>query len=129
MKKQSNKQFARALYETTKDLPKKELPEVIRQFVVILQKYNKLKKIDYIIEEFLNYSKKQEGIKTVTAESSTELTGSSLAKIKKMFGEKSEVTENINKNLLGGIKIKVDDMVYDASLKTQLVKLKQLLNS
>lgn len=127
MKKQSNRQFAKALYKITKDLPKKELPAVMHQFAVILQKYNKLKKADYIIEEFIKYAKKQEGTKTITVESATELTGSTLTKIKKMFGDQSEVMENINKNLLGGIKIKVDDMVYDASLKTQLIKLKQSL--
>ncbi len=129
MKKQSNRQFAKALYEITKDLPKKELSEAINQFIFILQKYNKLKKTDYIIEEFINYSKKQEGIKTIIIESVTKLENLTLAKIKKMFGEDSEITENINKNLLGGIKIRVDDMVYDASVKLQLKNLKEKLIS
>lgn len=127
MRKKSNFQFAKALYEVTKDLPKAQLPETIQQFVLILQKNNKLKKIDYIIEEFVNYSKKQEGIKMVEIETARKLEPSALNKIKKIFGEKSEITEAINKDLLGGIKIKVDDMVYDASLKTQLLKLKQSL--
>ena len=127
MKKKSNIQFAKALYEITKDLPKAQLPEVANQFLLILQKNNKLKKIDYIVEEFTNYSKKQEGIKTVIVESARALKPATLNKIKKMFGEKSEITAAINENLLGGIKIKVDDMVYDASLKTQLIKLKQVL--
>lgn len=127
MKKKSNLQFAKALYEVTKDLPKNHLPETMEQFVLILQKNNKLKKIDYIIEEFINYSKKQEGIKMVEIETARKLEPSALNKIKKLFGEKSEITEIINKNLLGGVKIKVDDVVYDASLKTQLSKLKASL--
>ena len=127
MKKKSNLQFAKALYEVTKDLPKSQLPETMEQFVLILQKNNKLKKIDYIIEEFINYSKKQEGIKMVEIETARKLEPSALNKIKKIFGEKSEITETINKNLLGGARIKVDDMVYDASLKTQLAKLKASL--
>ena len=52
MRKKSNFQFAKALYEVTKDLPKSNLPEVMEQFVLILQKNNKLKKVDYIIKEF-----------------------------------------------------------------------------
>ncbi len=128
MKKKSNFQFAKALYEITKDLPKSHLPETIKQFVFILQKNNKLKKIDYIIEDFVNYSKKQEGIKIVEIETARKLEPSVINKIKKIFGDKSEISETINKNLLGGVKIKVDDMVYDASLKTQLAKLKQSLS-
>lgn len=127
MRKKSNFQFAKALYEVTKDLPKSHLPETIEQFVLILQKNNKLKKIDYIIEDFITYSKKQEGIKMVEVETAGKLEPSALNKIKKLFGEKSEITETVNKNLLGGVKIKVDDMVYDASLKTQLLKLKASL--
>lgn len=129
MKKQSNLQFAKALYQVTKDLPKDKLPEVVKQFFVILQKHNKLKKIDYIVEEFIRYSKKQSGIKTIEVETVNELDSKTKNKIEKVFGEDSEITEKINKDLLGGIKIKVDDMVYDASLKTQLNKLKQFLQA
>lgn len=129
MKKKSNLQFAKALYEVTKDLPKSHLPETIQQFVLILQKNNKLKKADYIIEEFINYSKKQEGVKMIEIETARKLESSVLSKIKKTFGEKSEITEIVNKDLLGGARIKVDDMVYDASLKTQLKNLKEKLIS
>ena len=108
-------------------MPKNQLPQTIAQFLSVLQKYNKLKKINYIIEEFVDYSKKQDGIKTVTVESARKLKPDVLNKIKKLFGEESEITETINKNLLGGIKIKVDDLIYDASLKKQLVRLKQSL--
>ena len=127
MKKKSNFQFAKALYEITKDLPKSNLPEVMEQFVLILQKNNKLKKADYIIEEFINYSKKQEGVKMIEIETARKLDHTVLAKLKKTFGEKSEITEVVNKDLLGGVKIKVDDLIYDASLKTQLSQLKQAL--
>lgn len=127
MRKKSNFQFAKALYEVTKDLPKSNLPAAMEQFVLILQKNNKLKKADYIIEEFINYSKKQEGVKMVEITTARKLEQLILNKIKKIFGEKSEITEVINKNLLGGVKIKVDDLIYDASLKTQLLKLKQSL--
>ncbi|KKR34611.1 MAG: ATP synthase subunit delta [Candidatus Magasanikbacteria bacterium GW2011_GWA2_40_10] len=127
MRKKSNFQFAKALYEVTKDLPKSNLPEVIGQFVLILQKNNKLKKVNYIIEEFENYAKKQEGIKMVEIETARKLDPTVISKLKKTFGEKSEITELVNKELLGGARIKVDDMVYDASLKTQLARLKQAL--
>lgn len=129
MSKKSNFQFAKALYEVTKDLPEKELPEVMKQFVLILQKNNKLKKVDYIIEEFINYSKKQSGIKIINIETAAKINEHTLVALKKTFGEKSEISETVNKSLLGGVRIKVDDMVYDASLKTQLKNLKEKLIS
>ena len=129
MRKKSNLQFAKALYEITKDLPKSHLPEAIKQFVLILQKNNKLKKIDYIIEEFENYAKKQDGAKIVEIETARKLESAVLNKIKKVFGEKSEITELVNKELLGGARITVNDMIYDASLKTQLKSLRQQLIS
>lgn len=129
MRKKSNFQFAKALYEITKDLPKSNLPEVIEQFVLILQKNNKLKKADYIIEEFINYSKKKDGVKMVEIETARKLDHTVISKLKKTFGEKSEISELVNKELLGGVRIKVDDMIYDASLKTQLKNLKEQLIS
>jgi F-type H+-transporting ATPase subunit delta len=127
MKKKTNLQFAKALYQITKDLPEKNLPEVIKQFFLVLQKNNKLKKIEYILEEFIKYSKKQSGIKTVEIESAQEIDESMIHKIKKIFGADSEISQIVNRDILGGIKIKVDDTVYDASIKTQLHKLKQSL--
>jgi len=129
MRKKSNLQFAKALYEVTKDLPKSHIPEAIKQFVLILQKNNKLKKINYIIEEFENYSKKQDGAKIVEIETARKLDSAVLNKIKKVFGEKAEITELVNKELLGGARITVNDMIYDASLKTQLKSLRQQLIS
>jgi F-type H+-transporting ATPase subunit delta len=127
MKKKTNLQFAKALYQITKDLPENNLPEVIKQFFLVLQKNNKLKKIEYILEEFIKYSKKQSGIKTVEIESAQEIDESMIHKIKKIFGADSEISQVVNRDILGGIKIKVDDTVYDASIKTQLHKLKQSL--
>lgn len=127
MKKQSNLQFAKALYEVTKDLPEAKVPEVIKQFFLVLQKNNKLNKVEYVIDEFVKYSKKQAGIKTVHVETAHPADQDLLHKIKKIFGQDAEISQTINKNLLGGIKIKVDDTIYDGSLQTQLSKLKQSL--
>jgi F-type H+-transporting ATPase subunit delta len=129
MKKKTNLQFAKALYEITKDLPKSHLPEAIKQFVLVLQKNNKLKKINYIIEEFEAYAKKQDGAKIVEIETARKLDHTVLNKLKKIFGENSEITELVNKELLGGARITVNDMIYDASLKTQLKSLRQQLIS
>ncbi len=128
MKKRSNLQFAKALYEVTKSAPEEKIPEIIKEFFIVLQKNNKLKKIDYIVEEFKKYSKKQSGIKTIEIESAQAITDVTREKIKKVFGQKSEISEKVNKKILGGARITVDDMIYDGSLVAQLQKLKQLIS-
>lgn len=127
MAKQSNAQFAKALYQIVKDLPKEKMPEVAKEFLSVLQKNSKLKKIEYILTEFEAYAKKQSGIKTIELETVHPVENKTLEKIKQIFGKESEISQTINKEMLGGIKIKVDDTVYDASLKTQLQRLKQSL--
>lgn len=129
MAKQSNAQFAKALYQIVKDLPKEKMPEVAKEFLSVLKKNSKLKKIEYILTEFEAYAKKQSGIKTIELETVHPVENKTLEKIKQIFGKESEISQTINKEMLGGIKIKVDDTVYDASLKTQLQRLKQSLIS
>ena len=129
MAKQSNIQFAKALYEVAKNLPEKEIPEVVKQFLTVLQKNNKLKKVEYILAEFEAYAKKQSGIKTIEVESAQPVDSKMLENIKQIFGKNSEISQTIHAEMLGGIKVKVDDTIYDASVKTQLQKLKQTLIS
>lgn len=127
MKKQSNKQYAKALYDVSKDAPKGHWAEIAKQFLVLLQKERMLVKVNLIIEEFERYTKKQAGIKELEVESARELDKTTLNKIKKMFGENSEVKMTVNPDLIGGIRVKVDDIIYNASLKKQLSKLKTSL--
>jgi len=127
MRKKSNKQYAVALYEISQDAPKSHWEEIAKQFLGLLQKDRKLTKVNLIIDEFEKYSKKQEGINEIEIESARELDKTTINKIKKMFGEKSDVKTIVNPDMIGGVRIKVDDVVYDASLKKQLSRLKTSL--
>lgn len=129
MAKQSNIQFAKALYEVTEHAPQSALPEIVKQFLLVLQKNNRLKKINYILDEFIAYSKKQSGITTVELETAQSISDQIIQQIKKKFGNTVEIEHAINPKLLGGIKIKIEDSVYDASVQTQLNKLKKTLQA
>ena len=120
----SNKQYAIALYEATKDLTGKELSGVIVEFVAMLNRQHKIKSADKIINEFVKYSKKQAGIIDLEIISSRELGKAVIEEIKKIFGQQTESVQKVDKNLLGGIKIKTDSVIFDASLKSQLIRLK-----
>ncbi len=128
-KKNSNKQYAKALFEATKGLKGEKLKDIVKAFVNILVRNHRLKQTSRIINEFVNFSKKQEGIVQLEIKSAHKLDARTLAGIKKIFGEKIEEQEFVDKGLLGGVVIKTDDKIFDASIKTQLNKFKQLLES
>ncbi|EKD43102.1 MAG: ATP synthase F1, delta subunit [uncultured bacterium] len=126
-KKISNKQFASALCEITEGLKGERLRETIKQFVLLLVKYHKLKQGARIIVEFEKYAKKQAGVVEIEITSARKLSETTLNHIKKIFGEHTESVENVDEALLGGMKVKTEDKILDASLKTQLNILKQKL--
>lgn len=125
MAKNSNKEYAIALFESTKGLKASDLNKVINSFAELLVKKGLVKRSRSIIEEFIKYSKKQEGIVDIEITSARPLTQKALAEIKKSFGDKVETTEKIDTELLGGVKIKTENMILDGSLRKQLQLLKQ----
>ncbi|KKQ40594.1 MAG: ATP synthase subunit delta [Candidatus Magasanikbacteria bacterium GW2011_GWA2_37_8] len=126
-KKISNKQFAEALFAVTDGLKGEKLNEALHQFVLLLVKYHKLKQGALIIAEFEKYAKKKSGIIELEITSARKLSDTTLNHIKKIFGEQVESIEKIDGEILGGVKIKMEDKILDASLKTQLLNLKQNL--
>lgn len=127
MKKISTKQFATALYEITVGLHGEKLHEALGQFVLLLVKYHKLKQGARIIAEFEKYAKKQAGVVEIEITSARKLSETTLNHIKKIFGEHTESVENVDETLLGGMKVKTEDKILDATLKTQLLNLKNSL--
>ena len=126
----SNKQFAEALYELTKDVEGEELTKVLTGFVRLLSSNQKLKQADNIIKEFEIYSKKQEGIVSIEITSARKLDNEVIDQIKEVFGKKVEADEVVDKKMLGGISIRTEDKILDGSLKTQLNTLKlKLINN
>jgi len=69
------------------------------------------------------------GIKEIVLTSSTALTADTKAKIistlKQLFKSEIELKEKVNKEIIGGFIIKIDDQQIDASVKTKLSTLKK----
>ena len=126
-KKISNKQLAKSLSEAVKGLKGADLEKVLINFVGFLVKQRKLKKAEFIISEFVKYSKASEGIREIKITSARKLSEKTIAGIKEVFGDKVEAEIDLDESLLGGIQIRTEDKILDASLKTQLLKLKQSL--
>lgn len=127
MKKHSTKEWAIALYESTRGLSGAEMKKVIHDFTELLFKAGSTKKSERIISEFIKYDKKMNGIVDIEIISARPLTEKIVDEIKKNFGKKVETTETIDSSLLGGVTIKTENMIFDGSLKKQLELLKQRL--
>ena len=110
-----------------KDTGAKELDKIVKQFILFLTRQRMLKKIKYIMNEFISYAKEQKGIVELQITSARGLSKSEVDKICKNFGQKVEVETKIDATLLGGVVIKDKNRILDASLKTQLQKFKRSL--
>ncbi|MBD3311219.1 MAG: ATP synthase F1 subunit delta [Candidatus Magasanikbacteria bacterium] len=129
MSKISNRQYARALYEVSLEMEQKnmEITELITAFLAVLKKDHKIKQVDNIIKEFIKIEKEQSGVKDIEITASDELDKKTVEVIKKAFGDKVEETLVVDKTILGGVKVKLGDKIFDASLRTQLERLKYVL--
>lgn len=128
--KASTKQYARGLYEATAEAGKKELPEIIGEFIGMLARNNALGKIDDIMDEFGKLWNEAQGV--VEAEVSTaqeidaETEASIIAYAKEVTGaEKIELKQRISPEVLAGFILRAGDKVYDASAATKLRLLKK----
>ncbi|PIT87846.1 MAG: ATP synthase F1 subunit delta [Candidatus Magasanikbacteria bacterium CG10_big_fil_rev_8_21_14_0_10_40_10] len=127
--KQSNKQFAIALYEATREIKDSEIATVANNFVLLLSKAHKLKRADKIMTEFIKYAKKQEGIMDIEITGARELDKKTIEEIKKVFGERTQSVQTTNPDLIGGIVVKTENVIFDASLKTQINNLKNIFST
>lgn len=123
MRKNSIQDYAKALYEVTKDLKGTELKKATEAFAALLLRHNNLKMASAIIAVFETYAHKQAGEVAIEVITAREIDETTLESIKKVFGEKVNATHRVQEDLIGGVIIKTEDTILDGSLKTQLQNL------
>lgn len=129
MKKHTPKQYAIALYETTKNLNGEVLDAAVKGFAQILWRERAVRFLDGIIREFELYEKKQRGDVTLQVRSANELSKTVKKFLLETFGS-TEIEEVIDPTVIGGLTVRAGDTVYDGSVRTQLTKLRgALLNT
>ncbi len=120
-------QYAKILYELTFDLAEEKISPAIDAFILLLKKNQSINKLPYIIKEFEIYAQKKQGVQKAVVTSAVDLSQKTIEEIKKSLDLKGEVIVNIDKKIIGGVTVRVGDNIFDASLKTQINKLKQQL--
>lgn len=127
MKKISISEYAKALYEVTKDLKGVALKSAIEAFAALLFRHNNVKKTKAIITAFELYAQKQAGEVQIEITTARAVDKGTMDAIKKIFGDKVEATHRLQEDLIGGVIVRSEDTILDASIKTQLRNLQAYL--
>lgn len=129
MKKRTVAQYADALYALTKGLSGKELSEALRVFAELLKRDRKLSKIDQIAAAFEKKQKKADGTVVLDATFAREPKKTIVKAIEDAFGGKVEMKTTVEAEIIGGLIVKTEDTILDASVKTRLESLKHQLTT
>ena len=122
------KQYAISLYESTKNVDEVEINKRIKRFINILKKNNDLFLVDKIIDKFHECYREERNISKIEITSNAKMDSAILNKIIHKFNNQIEVEEKINKSLIGGMVIKInDDTLIDGSVKRKLKELEKSL--
>jgi F-type H+-transporting ATPase subunit delta len=132
MKKISPKQYAMALYQAVKDKPADQLNQTFDNFLKLVRQNKDWKNLNKIVNAFTKVYLAEENMSEATVITAREISEALLAKIKKWLESLSQTSVSLKKevdpSLLGGLVVRQNDTIMDASLKTKLKKLQFNLN-
>ena len=126
----SNEQYASALYQALQEVTDKHYETVIENFIRVLSGSGDLARYEQIITAYEELDRKERGVAKadLTFARKTEVNKEFMNSLNKLAEKKLEVTANIDESIIGGVVVKIDDILLDASVKSRLRRLKQELS-
>jgi F-type H+-transporting ATPase subunit delta len=127
----SPQNYAQALYEAVQDANPKDHDLILDNFAKILAQNGDLNIVEKIDEEYRRLEMKEKGIREaeVTFARSQEINSTMVNQLNEIVGNKVEIKSKVDEGIVGGVIIKIDDTLIDASVRTQLENLNQQLKS
>lgn len=108
-----------------------KLNQLTLDFLQLITKNKREINIPGICLNFLSLTRKDQNIKSAVLTTATEIDANTIEKIRKLLEKeidaKIELSTQSNMEILGGMILRIDDKQYDASVATQLKKIKQTL--
>ncbi len=125
------KQYAESLVSVLETTAPKQQDLVIDNFIRVLKANGDLAAYEKIITEVENIfgTKDETSQVTVTTAGDTNIAPSLLKELNEYSKGKTEVTKVKDDEIVGGVVIRIDDTLIDASLKTQLENLEEDLKN
>lgn len=123
------KDYAQALYDAVCETAPRDHDKVMDNFVRVLSQNGDLGKFRKIETEYRRLEMKAKNIKEAEVTFAQEHNGQILDELNKAVRGQLEFKTKIDGGLVGGVVVKVDDTLIDASVRTQLNNLNQSLKS
>lgn len=105
--------------------------EYLKTFIKVICANNKAYKLVYIFREFIKMANTSIGVKAGTVYSATKLDKQEISDIEKALEKKTnykiELENIVDTSIIGGVKVILDDKVYDGSIQGRILSLKQEL--
>ncbi len=110
---------------------KDKINELTLNFLLLVATNKREVFIPGICRNFLTLIRKDQNIKSALLTTASEVSSESIQRIKEMLGKELkatiELSTDVNPDIIGGLVLRLDDKQYDASIATQLKKIKQEL--
>ena len=121
--------YAKALFAAVIETAPKDHEKVLDNFVKILKDNGDLEIYDQIEQEYLKLERQEKGIKEaeITTAGDVQIKKELLEYLNEYAGKKVEIKNKIDQSLIGGVVIRVDDTLMDASIKNSLNNLKETI--
>ncbi len=124
------KEEKEALLDKVYAKPYEELPHLL-PFLKVISAHHRFTKFKGIVMAYCSFVNEEAGIKEGVAFSAEKLKPDDLAALEKTLekrlGCKVSLRNIVDHSLLGGVKVNIDDKVYDGSLRHRLVELRHTL--
>lgn len=110
-----------------------KVQEIIRQFIRLLARKNRVGLLQQVCEAFIHLYNKHAGIIDIEVYSAKELTEQQRESLHKVLeektGKKVDMKVSVNDALKGGLAVRIDDTVIDGTIKHKLEQLEDTLLS
>lgn len=108
-----------------------KIHELTLQFLLLITSNKREIHIPGITRNFLIFTRKNQNIRSAVLTTASGISPETIKKITQLLGEKLQATvelsTQVNPDIIGGLVLRVEDKQYDASVSTQLKKIKQTL--
>ncbi|MBI4239733.1 F0F1 ATP synthase subunit delta [Candidatus Uhrbacteria bacterium] len=131
MRKLSAKQYAESLVELARGKSQKEIDALLRECINSLARQGKAKIIHSLLKELRSILDREEGtirVHIVMASKCAKVEKEVAASLLNVFGKASDITFDYDPSLIGGMIVRAQDRVVDASVSNQIEKLRAALN-
>lgn len=123
--------YAEALYLATRDKSDADTDMAMTRFIDLMTERGLTSLLPAVLDALPDVADRSEGIEKVSIQSARELPKKTIDDVLDALGidpKASRIEREVRPELIGGIRIKRSDTVYDATLKRRLTRLKAHIN-